>query len=211
MRGRRKRCFAVAITHSHFLKDFNRIDGAILRRDTRGKKAAHKFNRRAIQNGHFLGINIDTRIVDTTASKCRHQMFNGRDGNPISVGNLCAKAAFWNRIIARGDQRIRIAHIHPIEPNAAIGHAWMDGQGNRLSPMKAYTFETCRFFQRCLHSKPFCRHVPTIVGAPNTATPSDCKSVIQTERGRDNSSFVTLCNNAKTHRQNLARNHRTLI
>ncbi len=106
--------------------------------------------RTAIHDRHFRSIQFNHNIINTTASKGRHQMFNRCDRPMMIIGNCGAQPRIDNGVIPGANVPRTVLKINAPEQNASIGIRRDKRHVDGRTGMKADAIAMDRRFQRPL-------------------------------------------------------------
>ncbi|MOA06272.1 hypothetical protein D3C78_1259030 [compost metagenome] len=131
---------AFAFTHFHGPFDADEALGRILQLHARALQQEHEGRRGAVENGHFLGRDVDVQIVQPQAGDGRHQVLDRVHLGP-ALANRRGHARVRHRM--RGDRDIdRLGQIDAPKHNARVGGSGAQGQLHALAAVQAHAHST---------------------------------------------------------------------
>jgi hypothetical protein len=219
---------AGAIGDDDLARHFDGVNARVLALDARVEDTAHEGGGGPVEDRHLGTVDLHHGVVNAATGQRGHDMFDGGDGRPAVTVKLRAQAALRDAVVAR--RHVRLAgEVRAAEPQAHVGGVRPDGHAREPTGVETHAAEAHIRSDRCLHVEtrcPFCPRaaafrasVPDLVPGPPIGDapaifrgkfPPGSPARFSVNYGllgwgeTDNSTIMTVCNNADSSRQKLA-------
>ena len=131
---------AFALAHLDGLGHAHELLGRFLQLDAGALQQVHERGRRAVEDGHFFGGDVDVDVVQAQTCASRHQVLDGVDLGRARVAtgrDGGGHAAVAHRLGLDGDVH-RLAEVDPTEDDAGVGRCRAQRQFDALAAVQAH-------------------------------------------------------------------------